>query len=226
MIRWNPDGTPDLDDDGSPQRSGRTRTVRADRLSSDSKKDAEEHRKTERSDRVVIQSLVVGPGWQVERPTPPGETPTGIKARVGGVFCSSPFIWYVALLVPGCGGEVASWTLVVGWLQANWAWAANVVLRPRIPLSFSWTGLGCVFSRIFLTGGCRPSFSELETYFGLALSSQLSRPVQSTLSRWQYALVSLEVPGRPRVPQPGVTVESGKDRVVRRVPRREAKTEQ
>ncbi len=68
---------------------------------------------TEWSDRVVIQSLVVGPRWQVERPTPPGETPTGIKARVGGVFCSSPFIWYVALLVPGCGGEVASWTLVM-----------------------------------------------------------------------------------------------------------------
>ena len=109
-------------------------------------------------DRVVIQSLVVGPGWQVERPTPPGETPTGIKPE-----------WAVFFVVPYLPGTSRYWSPVVAarwllgrwlwrWLQANWAWAADVILRLRIPLSFSWTRFGCVFSRIFLTGGCLPEF--------------------------------------------------------------------
>ena len=132
---------------------------------------------TEWSDRVVIQSLVgvlVGRSSDQRRQV---RHPQELRPEWAVFFCSSLFIWYVALLVPGCGGEVASWTLVV----ANWAWAADVILRLRIPLSFSWTRFGCVFSRIFLTGGCLPSFSELETYFGLAHSSQLSRPVPGRL---------------------------------------------
>ena len=98
MIRWNPDGTPIW--------------MMTDHLN-EAVRPSGHTSETEWSDRVVKQSLVVGLGWQVERPTPPGETPTGIKARVNGVFCSSLIIWYVALLVPGCGGEVASWTLVM-----------------------------------------------------------------------------------------------------------------
>ena len=125
MIRWNPDGTPDLDDDGSPQRSGRRRTVRADRLSSDSKKDAEEHRKTERSDRVVTQArpsgqtewsynrlwwVLVGRSSDQRRQV---RHPQELRPEWAVFFCSSLFVWYVALLVTGCGVEVASWTLVV-----------------------------------------------------------------------------------------------------------------
>ena len=95
--------------------------------------------------------------------------------------------WAVFFVVPYLSGTSHCWSPVVAarwllgrwlwrWLQANWAWAADVVPRPRILLSFSWTRFGCVFS-----GGCLPSFSELETYFGLAHSSQLSRPVPGRL---------------------------------------------
>ena len=193
MIRWNPDGTPDLDDDGSPQRSGRTRTVRADRLSSDSKKDAEEHRKTERSDRVVTQARPSGQTeWSYNRLwwVLVGRS-SDQRRQVRHPQELRPE-WAVFFVVPYLSGTSRYWSPVVAarwllgrwlwrWLQANWAWAADVILRLRIPLSFSWTRFGCVFSRIFLTGGCLPSFSELETYFGLAHSSQLSRPVPGRL---------------------------------------------
>ena len=170
MIRWNPDGTPDLDDDGSPQRSGRTRTVRADRLSSDSKKDAEEDRKTERSDRVVTQARPSGQTeWSYNRLrwVLVGRS-SDQRHQVRHPQELRPE-WAVFYVVPYLSGTSRYWSPVVAarwllgrwlwrWLQANWAWAADVILRYGFLCLSRGPVLGAYFRGFSSLAGCLPSF--------------------------------------------------------------------
>ena len=93
-------------------------------------------------------------------------------------------------------------------------WALVALLVPGDVLRGGFSLMGCL--------GLAGLGSGVPQHFGICRPSETA---QCTLSRWQSALVSFQVPGHPCVPQPGVTVESGRDRVVRRAPRKEARTD-
>ena len=214
MIRWKPDGTPDLDDDGSPQRSVRTRTVRADRLSSDSEKmprsierpsgQTEWSRKRDRVVRPSGHTVACGGSWFSR------SSDQQYQARHPQEFEPERAVFLPFLSVAGTTSYADSSRCPIGCTVFSSSG------QPRTPRGAgSWTGSA-------LLG--RGSVSALGHI--VAERGELRLATLSTPSRWRHTLAFLEVPGGPRVPRPGLTVESGRDRVVWRVPKEEARTEQ
>ena len=155
---------------------------------------------TEWSDRVVIQSLVVGPG-SAGRAISGARGDTHKNSSPSGQ-CFSLFCQYAGTT---SYADSSRWPMGHGFLLFG-----STQNSPRRRL-LDWFGFA------------GPGFSlGTSAYCGRARELRLA--TLSTPSRWRHTLAFLKVPGDPRVPRPGLTVESGRDGVVWRVPREEART--
>ena len=202
----------EMDDDGSLQRSVRTRTVRADPLSRDSEKMPRSiERPSGQTESSHKRDRVVGPsGHTIACGGSAGRAISGARGRHPQEFEPERAVFLPFLSVAG----TTSYADSSSWPIGRTVFSSSG--QPRTPRSAgSWTGSA------LLGRGSVSAVRHIVAERGELRLASLSAP-----SRWRHTLAFLKVPGGPRVPRPGLTVESRRDRVVRRAPRKEARTEQ